>query len=102
MKLQGSWKKKNWRWPTWKDNYRMLSKRTKLEVQLRQFKSQLGQIEFIYANLIHYPEKFFYMTGLTATEFHCVFEVIESFVHLMVYPDYKGSGMETKSRKLDL
>lgn len=42
------------------------------------------------------------MTGLTATEFDCLFEAIEPFVHLMVYPNFKGSGMETKSRKLDL
>ena len=42
------------------------------------------------------------MTGLTATEFDCLFEAIEPFVHLTVYPDCKGSGMETKSRKLDL
>lgn len=80
----------------------VMEKEQKLEVQLRQLRSQLGQIQFTYANLIHYPEKFFYMTGLTATEFDCLLEAVEPFVHLMVYPDCKGSGMETKSRKLDL
>ena len=42
------------------------------------------------------------MTGLTTTEFDCLFEAIEPFLHLIVYLDCKGSGMETKSRKLDL
>lgn len=80
----------------------VMEKEQKLEVQLRQPRSQLGHIQFTYANLVHYPGKFFYMTGLTATEFDCLFEAIEPFVHLMVYPNFKGSGMETKSRKLDL
>ena len=78
-----------------------MEKEQKLKVQLIQLRSQLGQIQFTYANPI-IQKSFFYMTGLTATEFDCLFEAIEPFVHLTVYPDCKGSGMETKSRKLDL
>ena len=52
----------------------VMEKEQKLEVQVGQLRSQLGQIQFTYANLIHYPEKFFSMTGLTATEFDCLFE----------------------------
>ena len=80
----------------------VMEREQNLQFQLRQLRSQLGQIKFTYANLIHYPQKFFYMMGLATTEFDCLFEAIEPFVHLIVYPDCKGSGMETKSRKLDL
>ena len=80
----------------------VMEREQNLQFQLRQLRSQLGQIKFTYANLIHYPQKFFYMMGLATTEFDCLFEAIEPFVHLIVYPNCKGSGMETKSRKLDL
>ena len=45
--------KKNCRWPTWKKHLNdVIQKEQKLEVQLRQLRAQLGQIQFTYAKKI--------------------------------------------------
>ena len=57
--------------------------------------------QFTYMILKDKQDKFFYLTGLTTHEFDCLYECVETFLYLIRYPDCKGGGLETKSRKLD-
>ena len=61
----------------WKKNKSWKSNWGNLGLNLVKFSSHMPILFII--------QKSFHMTGLTATEFDCLFEAIEPFVHLMVY-----------------
>ena len=57
--------------------------------------------EFTYETLKKLPRKIFFMTGLTITEFDCLFECVQPFIGAMIYPDCKESESTSHLRKLD-
>ena len=63
------------------------------------FEMERGQ--FNYMILKDKQNKFLDLTGLTTYEFDCLYECVEPFTHLIRYPDCKGGGFETKTRKVD-
>ena len=63
--------------------------------------NELMKGQFTYMMLKDKQDKLFYLTGLTTHEFDCLYECVEPLLYLIRYPDCKGGGLETKSRKLD-
>ena len=42
---------------------------------------------FSYEALMRYPNRIYYMTGLSLSELDCLYECLEPFLHTIVYPD---------------
>ena len=42
---------------------------------------------FSYEALMRYPDRIYYMTGLTLSELDFLYECLEPFLHTIVYPD---------------
>ena len=68
--------------------------------QLHAMKKALeGQI-FSYEALMRYPDRIYYMTGLSLSELDCLYECLEPFLHTIVYPDCNNDD-SSHLRKLD-
>lgn len=68
--------------------------------QLTTMKKALEVKEFTYETLKKLPHKMFYMTGLSVTEFDCLFERVQPFIGSMIYPDCKESESTSPLGKL--
>ena len=69
--------------------------------QLAAMRMAMEMKEFNYESLKQLPHKMFFMTGLTETEFDCLFECVEPFIDTIIYPDCKESENSSHLRKLD-
>ena len=75
------------------------SEQTEYQRQLQLFQGEYERTRFTYEHVIKRGQCF-YMTGLTESEFDCLFECLEPFLSALVYPDCKSSE-RSKCRKMD-
>ena len=54
---------------------------------LNAMKKALEGQTFSYEALMRYPDRIYYMTGLSLSELDCLYECLEPFLHTIVYPD---------------
>lgn len=59
--------------------------------KLSHFKVQMKDLTFSYECLETNSEKFFHMSGLTVDDYNCLFECIEPYVSVIVYPHCKNN-----------
>lgn len=69
--------------------------------QLAAMKMAMEMKEFNYESLKQFPHNIFFMTGVTKTEFDCLFECVEPFLNTTIYPDFKDSENSSHLRTLD-
>lgn len=55
--------------------------------KLKRMKYELKKRTFTYNSLIENGKQFFKLCGSTINEFDCVYECLEPFTHLLIYPD---------------
>ena len=55
--------------------------------QLHAIKKALEGQTFSYEALMRYPDRIYYMTGLSLSELDCLYECLEPFLHTIVDPD---------------
>ena len=61
--------------------------------QLHAMKKALEGQTFSYEALMRYPDRIYYMTGLSLSELDCLYECLEPFFHTIVYPDCDNDVM---------
>ena len=73
------------------------------EGKLKTLKYELSKRSFTYDCLINNGEEFFELCGLTSKEFDCLFDCLEPFTDLLIYPDCSEKDNKTNfnNRKLD-
>ena len=76
------------------------TEREEYKRQLAFFQNEFERTRFSYDN-VKKKGKVLYMTGLSLPEFDCLYEFLEPFLPVMVYPDCKSSETSTKQRKMD-
>ena len=86
-------------------NQSLRIKTRNLEIKNNEIKKEndsLKSREFSYANLVKQPKLFKYLSGLHVEQFNLLFNCVQPYLNLIVYPDCRGTGKRKLTKETEL
>ena len=70
--------------------------------ELKTVVKRLQEEQFSYSNLIKKPNTFKYLCGLSIEQFNILWNCVQPYSDVIIYPDCKGTGMRSLDKPTEL
>ena len=70
--------------------------------ELKTVVKRLQEVQFSYSNLIKKPNTFKYLCGLSIEQFNILWNCVQPYSDVIIYPDCKGTGMRSLDKSTEL